>query len=115
MEFERPPLERIAFTTPDHLLFTDKDKIVCFESGNNSTKVFLSTGEKITISKTLKEVEKFLRDPNFIRTHASFLVNIRHVNKLTRGDKGYIVMSNNQRVAISRKRKNDFLELFSKL
>ena len=111
----KPKAKRVALTASDHLVFVDTERIIYCESDSNYTQFFLTTGEKIVVSKTLKDVEEILQGNDFFRIHASFLVNMKHVSKFTRGDGGYVVMSNNQHLTVSRKKKEDFFEMFSKL
>ncbi len=115
MRPEKPKSKRIALTTTDHLIFIDTDKIIYCESDSNYTIVFLSNGEKVIVSKTLKDVEEILDGSDFFRIHASYLINMKHVTKFTRGDGGYVVMSNNQHITVSRKKKDEFFEMFSKI
>lgn len=115
MRPEKKKSKRIALTTTDHLIFIDTDKIIYCESDSNYTIVFLSTGEKVIVSKTLKDVEEILEGSDFFRIHASYLINMKHVTKFTRGDGGYVVMSNNQHITVSRKKKDEFFEMFSKI
>jgi two-component system LytT family response regulator len=112
---DKPKAKRIALTTTDHLIFIDTDKIIYCESDSNYTIVFLSTGEKVIVSKTLKDVEEILEGSDFYRVHASYLINMKHITKFTRGDGGYVVMSNNQHITVSRKKKDEFFEMFSKI
>jgi two-component system, LytTR family, response regulator len=106
---------RIALTSSDHLVFVDTSDVIYCESDSNYTTFFLTNGEKVVISKTLKDVEEMLDQEDFFRIHASYLVNMKHVSKFTRGDSGNVVMSNNQHLAVSRKKKDEFFERFSKL
>ncbi|MFY8037357.1 MAG: LytR/AlgR family response regulator transcription factor [Cyclobacteriaceae bacterium] len=115
MKQEKPKSKRIALTASDHLVFVETDKIVYCESDSNYTIFFLTTGEKVMVSKTLKDVEEILEGMDFFRIHASYLINMKHVSKFTRGDGGYVVMSNNQHITVSRKKKDEFFELFSKI
>ncbi len=112
---EKPKTRRIALTVSDHLIFVDTNDIVYCESDSNYTIFFLTNGEKVMISKTLKDVEEILEGSDFFRIHASYLINMKHVSKFTRGDGGYVVMSNNQHITVSRKKKDEFFEMFSKL
>ncbi|GHN02194.1 DNA-binding response regulator [Cytophagales bacterium WSM2-2] len=112
---EKPKAKRIALTTIDHLIFIDTDRIIYCESDSNYTIVFLTQGEKVVVSKTLKDVEEILEGSDFYRIHASYLINMKHIAKFTRGDGGYVVMTNNQHITVSRKKKDDFFEMFSKL
>jgi two-component system LytT family response regulator len=112
---EKPKVRRVALTASDHLVFVDTNDILYCESDSNYTTFFLVKGEKVMISKTLKDVEEILEGADFFRIHASFLINMKHVSKFTRGDGGYVVMSNNQQITVSRKKKDEFFEMFSKL
>jgi two-component system, LytTR family, response regulator len=112
---EKPKVRRIALTASDHLVFVDINDIVYCESDSNYTTFFLAKGDKVVVSKTLKDVEEQLSGGDFFRIHASYLINMKHVSKFTRGDGGYVVMSNNQHITVSRKKKEEFFEMFSKL
>lgn len=112
---DKPKPRRVALTASDHLIFVETDKIIYCESDSNYTIFFLTTGEKVMVSKTLKDVEEILEGSDFFRIHASYLINMKHVSKFTRGDGGYVVMSNNQHITVSRKKKDEFFEMFSKI
>jgi two-component system LytT family response regulator len=112
---DKPKSKRVALTATDHLIFVETEKIIYCESDSNYTIFFLTTGEKVMVSKTLKDVEEILEGFDFFRIHASYLINMKHVSKFTRGDGGYVVMSNNQHITVSRKKKDEFFEMFSKI
>jgi len=112
---QQPKVRRIALTASDHLVFVETNDILYCESDSNYTTFFLAKGDKVVISKTLKDVEELLERDDFFRIHASYLINMKHVSKFTRGDAGYVVMSNNQHITVSRKRKDEFFEKFSRL
>ncbi|HEY0740599.1 MAG TPA: LytTR family DNA-binding domain-containing protein [Chryseosolibacter sp.] len=107
--------KRIALTASEHLVFVEPNDIIYCESDSNYTTFFLTTGEKVMIAKTLKDVEDLLPREDFFRIHASYLINTKHVTKFTRGDSGYVIMSNNQQLSVSRNKKDEFFEMFSKL
>lgn len=115
MKPEKPKSKRIALTASDHLIFVETEKIIYCESDSNYTIFFLVDGQKVIVSKTLKDVEEILEGSDFFRVHASYLINMKHVSKFTRGDGGYVVMSNNQHITVSRKKKDEFFEMFSKI
>jgi two-component system, LytTR family, response regulator len=112
---QKPKVKRIALTASDHLVFVDTNDILYCESDSNYTTFFLANNEKVIISKTLKDVEEMLGGEDFFRIHASYLINMKHVSKFTRGDGGFVVMSNNQQISVSRKKKDEFFEMFSKI
>lgn len=105
---------RIALTTSYGMLFVETKDIVFCESDNNYTNVKMRSGKKILVSKTLKEIDETLSGPDFYRIHNSFLINLGHIQKFVRGDGGYVVMDDETTVSISRTKKQEFLDLFSK-
>lgn len=106
--------QRIALTTNDGLIFVPTADIIYCEAESNYTNVVLDGGKKILVSKVLKDIDEALSGADFYRVHSSFLININRIKKFVRGDGGYIVMDNDATVSISRSRKQEFMELFSK-
>jgi two-component system, LytTR family, response regulator len=53
-------------------------------------------------------------DDNFFRVHRSHLINLEHVKKYIKGEGGYVIMSDNSQVEVSRRNKNEFLEKLSR-
>lgn len=107
-------IARIALTTSYGMLFVETKDIIYCESDNNYTSVKMTGGKKILVSKTLKEIDETLSGPDFYRIHNSFLINLAHIQKFVRGDGGYVVMDDEKVVTISRTKKQEFLDLFSK-
>lgn len=112
---ERISAKKFALTGSDHLVFVEPNDIIYCESDSNYTTFFLVNGEKVMIAKTLKDVEELLPREGFFRIHASYLINVKHVTKFTRGDSGYVIMSNHQELSVSRNKKDEFFEMFSRL
>ncbi|MBI4647511.1 MAG: LytTR family transcriptional regulator [Bacteroidia bacterium] len=81
-----------------------------FEADGKYTWCFLVNGEKILSTKNLKEFEDLLSDYNFLRVHHSHLVNMEHIQYYHKGEGGIIVMSNHDRVVVSKRQKEAFLE-----
>lgn len=107
--------ERIALPLGGGMQFVFPDEIVRCESDSNYTHVFLANGKKITLAKTLKGVAESINGSPFFRIHQSHLVNINHISKYIAGENAYVVMADGTQIAISRNRKEAFLETFRKL
>ncbi len=105
---------RIALTSGDGLIFIPTSDIVYCEAESNYTTVVLTGGKKVVVSKVLKEIDEALSGPDFFRVHSSFLINLNHIKKFVRVDGGYIVMDNDATINISRSRRQEFMEMFSK-
>lgn len=110
---QKQTVNRIALTTSDGMIFVSTADILYCEAESNYTSVVLQN-KKIVVSKTLKEIDEALSGPDFYRIHNSFLININHVQRFVRGDGGYVVMNDGKSIGISRSRRQEFMELFSK-
>jgi two-component system LytT family response regulator len=91
------------------------DEILRCESDNYYTIFFFINGQKLLISKTLKENEDLLKDHHFIRPHKSHLVNLKYIRSFLKQDGGFILMSDGTRVPVSRRKKEKILEVINQL
>jgi two-component system LytT family response regulator len=89
-------------------------EIVRCEADDYYTRFFLQDGKVIMVSKTLKETEELLDDLGFIRTHKSHMVNISFVKTFVRNDGGYLILKNGDRVPVSRRKKEEVLDVLNK-
>jgi two-component system, LytTR family, response regulator len=108
-------LKRLALKMHDHFVLIDPCDILYCESDSNYTTFFLNDNQKLMIAKTLKDVQHSLINHDFFRIHASYLINMKHVSKFTRGSNAQVVMTNNKSISVSRKKKEEFFKMFSKL
>jgi two-component system LytT family response regulator len=106
---------KIALNTSDGLQFVKPEQIIRCESLSNYTKIYLKSNQKITIAKTLKEVEETLLGYNFYRIHNSHLINLDHIEKFVKADGGYVLMTDGEHITVARNRKEGFIEKFSRL
>jgi two-component system, LytTR family, response regulator len=82
-----------------------QDIIYC-EASSNYTNFHFLNRSVVCASKPIHEYDALLEDCNFIRTHKSFLVNLEHVREYIRGEGGTIILSNNNEVEVSRRKKD---------
>lgn len=102
---------QIAVPLVEGFEFVKVKDIVRCKSDAGSTFIYLSNNKRIFSSKNLKEYQNLLTDYNFCRVHNSHLISIGHIKKYLKPDGGTIVMSDNTEIPVSRRRKDDFLEL----
>lgn len=107
--------KKVALPTNDGITFLNVDQIVRIEGDSNYSYVFLANGEKVCITKTLKQIEESLEGQPFYRVHLSHLVNLNHIVKYLKEGGGYLVMSDKTTITVARQRKDGFMEMFSKL
>jgi two-component system LytT family response regulator len=109
----KQPSQKIALPTINGLEFVIADDIVHCQSEGNYTHIFLKDGGKFLICRTLKETEELLSGHNFFRVHHSHSINLNHIKKYVKGDGGYVIMSNNSSINVSRSRKEELLRIFN--
>ncbi len=102
---------RIALPSNDGVQFVTVDEIIYCESSSNYTFFYLKNGTKLLVCRTLKEYEEQLSMQGFFRIHQSYLVNLRYVKSYVRGRGGFVVMENNAELAVSVRKKEEFLGL----
>ena len=107
--------ELIALPVGDALQFFKALDIIRCESDSNYTYIFLTSGKKILLAKTLKEIEESLQGLSFFRIHQSHLINMNHVSKFSKSEGSYVIMSDGSNLNISRNRKEVFMEQFRKI
>lgn len=106
-------VDKIALPSLNGIEFVKLEDIIRCESDNNYTVFYLSSKEKIVVSKTLKEYEDMLESKGFFRTHKSHIVNLAYLKKYIKGEGGIVVMEDGSEVAVSRRRKEEFMEVLS--
>jgi len=102
--------ERITLPTFEGLRFIVLKDIIRCEADNNYTNFYLSSGEKVLVTRTLKEYDETLSGLDFIRVHQSHLVNSKYIERYIKGEGGSVIMTDGSHVEVSRRRKEEFLK-----
>lgn len=111
-DLENNNVRKIALPTFDGLEFIHMDDILYCQSDGAYSIVYFIDGNKLYISKTLRYLEDALCNFHFFRVHNSYIVNLNHVKKYTKADGGLLVLSNGEKVRVSRSKKDELLNLF---
>ncbi|WP_339840543.1 LytTR family DNA-binding domain-containing protein [uncultured Maribacter sp.] len=102
--------KRITLNTDGKLLFLESDEILYAESDGNYSTIFLTDGQKIVLTKKLKEVNELLPTDSFFRIHNSYIINLNKIKEFLKTD-GYVVLKSNHKIPVSRQKKSDFLDM----
>lgn len=103
----------ITLATSEGLEFIPLQQIIRIEASGPYSYFFLKNNKKIMVSRNLKEYEMLLSDHGFFRAHNSHIINIREVKRMVKTDGGYAVMSDDSKISISPKKKDDFMQQMS--
>ena len=108
-------ISRLAVPSTEGIDFLDICEIVYCKAEGNYTFIHFVNEKPMLISRNLKDFENMLSSSGFCRVHHSYLINLQHVKKYIKGDGGYVIMTGKHHVDISRRKKDEFLNLLNKL
>ena len=100
---------RLALPTLQGTFFYKPEEIIRLEGEGNYTKFFFSDKTSLMTTYTLKNYEDVLLNYGFLRVHKSHLINKAHVVNYTID--GMLTMTDFSKVEISRRRKEDVMEI----
>jgi hypothetical protein len=101
---------KLALPTAEGLAFIRIADILYCKASGNYTEIYLKENKKYLVSRQLKEYEDLLKEYNFFRIHHSSLIHLDYIQSYVKGDGGYVIMSDNTSLDVSRRRKESFLE-----
>jgi two-component system LytT family response regulator len=90
------------------------DILYC-KNDNSYTTFYLTTGEKIMVSKGIVFYDGLLAESGFFRPHQSYLVNLCHVSRVDKADGGSIILATDDEIPISSRRKKALMQLLGNL
>lgn len=111
---EQLVVRKISLSTADKIHLIDVDDIIRCESDNYYTIIFFKDGTSLMVSKTLKEMDQKLEEYDFVRTHKSHLVNMRCIKNFIK-DEMMVVMTDDTKVPVSKRKKEKILEVINNL
>lgn len=115
IQYRARKIERLAVPTFEGIEFFNTDHIIYCHADGNYTKLFLKNQQSKLVSRNLKDFESLLMESGFYRVHHSYLINMKHIQKYVKGEGGYVILTDNHHVDISRRRKEEFLSMLDKL
>jgi len=104
----------ISLSTSEGIEFIQLSNITRLEANGPYTTFFIKDNRKIMVSRHLKEYEMLLTGHGFFRIHNSHIINLKEVKKMIKADGGYVIMSDESMIAISPKKKEEFMQLMSR-
>ncbi len=105
-------LHQIALPDSSGYKFVNINEITRCEADGNYTKFIFMDESSVLVCKTIKEYETLLKDSRFFRVHKTHLINFDHVKSYEKHS-GFAVMKNGAKIAVARRRKDDFLSQFA--
>ncbi|HPR32883.1 MAG TPA: LytTR family DNA-binding domain-containing protein [Prolixibacteraceae bacterium] len=114
--YERKTQSRkIVLKTAEAINIVDISDIMYCKSDSNYTTFFFRNGDKVMISRGMKEYEELLSDYGFFRPHHSYLVNIQYISKLDKSDGGFLILKEGSEIPVSSRRKKNLIQILENL
>ncbi len=101
----------ISIPTQTGYAFVKLDNIVRLEGVDGYTKIVCNNDKEFFSSYSLGKFYDMINNPLFFQTHRSHIINLNYVTGLL--NEGYIELSNQTNVPLSRTRKKLFLDLIN--
>ncbi|MEJ5994550.1 LytTR family DNA-binding domain-containing protein [Pedobacter sp. Du54] len=95
-------IQKIALPQHNEIRYISINSIMRCEADNTYTYFYLNNGDKILISKPLKEYADLLKPQGFLRSHQSHLVNPSFVKSWLKEDGGVLLMNNGDKIPVSK-------------
>ncbi|MES2239481.1 MAG: LytTR family DNA-binding domain-containing protein [Bacteroidota bacterium] len=94
--------------------YIDTRDICYLQADNNSTDIYLNTGETVTAFKTLKHFENVLSFP-FVRIHNSYIVNSQFISRIHTGNAVCYIKNSATKVPFSKSYKTNIDLIISEI
>ena len=105
--------DKIVIATSEGLEFLVVKNIIRIESSSNYCHIVMMDGKTMLVTKLLKDLEEMLHPYRFYRIHHSHLINLNYIKKYIREDGGQVMMINDEKIDISRRKKDEFLKMIA--
>jgi two-component system LytT family response regulator len=114
IQFNANRIKKIAVPSLEGIDLYDTDDIIYCKADGSYTTLFLKNKQSKLTSRNLKDFENLLAEAGFCRVHHSFLINLKHVQRYVKGEGGYVILTDDHHVDISRRKKEEFLALLDR-
>lgn len=109
MDIMNPKPTRITVQEGDRYHFLKLGEIQYLKAQGNYTLFVLTDAREILVAKTIRLFSELLEPHGFVRSHASYIINIYQISTFVKGNLSSVVMQNGVTLPVSRQRKGALL------
>lgn len=110
-----PRNKTIVLRSSEKIQLLEVNNIIRCKAERSYTYFFVNEQKKYIVSQPLKDFEDLLSDYGFFRTHKSHLINTAYIESFDKTDGGSVILKDKTEIPVSRRKKSELLELFSRL
>ncbi len=100
--------EYLSIGAMDKIDLVKISEIIYCKADGKYTEFALVDGTQLVSSKNLGEYQSILEDNTFYRIHHSYIINIKHIKRITKGDGLYCEFINGVKLPIAKRRQEGF-------
>lgn len=104
--------KKIVIPCNEGLEFVQIADIIHFQGDNGYTNIHFTNRKSILSSHSIGYFCKLLENQSFYLIHKSHFINLSHIDKYL--NEGFVILTNNHKLPISRNRRQDFLNNLKK-
>jgi two-component system LytT family response regulator len=113
-ELNTPLKKRLKIPVIGGFEFINVNNIISIKADGVYSEALMENNESIIITKNIKTLEEsFSNDDSIFRIHRSYIVNLSHIKRYD-SQNNLLVMSDNSRVPVARRRFKEFKEIIEK-
>lgn len=103
--------EKILLPIGNEIIFVQVKDIICCEAEGSYCRIYCqNTAKPYLLSRTLRDVEELLDNPEFFRPHASWLIQESFIKKIIKGEAMEIVLYNEIKVPVARSKRQEVMD-----
>ncbi len=104
--------KKLILKTSDNIYLVETDEIIRIEADGNYCTFYLIGGQRIVVSRTLKEYDEALQNLGFFRIHQTHVVNLNLIKRYNK-EENQIYMCDSSVVPVSHRKKDELMGLFN--
>jgi len=106
--------KRLALPSKDSFTFLNIEDVMYCQADSNYTIFVDKNAKKHIVSKTIKEYSDLLEQFGFLKVHRSAVVNLNFIKKLIRTRPCQLVMQDDNRITVSKSRRQYLFDVLTK-
>ncbi len=114
-KFINQEARKIVLHTANSIYLINVADIIRCQAENNQTRFYLTNGDQLLASKTLKEFDELLSDYQFLRVHKTHLINVNFIERFDKLHKLLLILKDKSIVPVALRRKDEVLSRIQKL
>lgn len=101
--------DKISFPIANGYRYLHSAEIIAVKADRSYSEVYLEN-EVMVISKNIGIIEEMLKGHDFYRCHKTYIISLSKVVEFSRKDGGFVLLTNNMEVPISKEKKKELLK-----